>query len=163
VKKTIIILMCITLLFSLLAFNAGAENNEEITPYVTDFVITTDFNNAEYNNAETRATGLIFSYSLSLSKSGTTLNIEGKTLGTSEVVRTGFKNLVVQRRKTTSDSWEEYYDYGNVYRDASAASLSTTLVVERGYQYRISCKHYAKKSLLSTQTVSNTSNIVTVS
>lgn len=162
-KKTIIILMCITLLFSLFAFNAGAENDEEFTPYVIDFVLTSDVGYIQNTNAETRASGLIQAYSLSLSKSGTTLNIYGETLGTSEVVRTGFKNLVVQRRKTTSDSWEEYYDYGDVYRDAIAAGLSTTLVVERGYQYRISCKHYAKKSLLSTQTVSNTSNIVTVS
>lgn len=161
-KKAITVLMCMILLFSSLVFNAGAENNEEFTPYVIDFVVTTDLSNAENVDAETRATGLIHSYYLSLSKSGTTLILSGETVGTSEVVRTGFKNLVVERRKTSSDSWKEYYDYGNIYYDTILTNLSTTLAVESGYQYRISCKHYAKKSLLVTQTVSNTSNIVTV-
>ena len=50
----------------------------------------------------------------------------------------------------------------NVYADAGVANLSTTLPIASGYQYRISCKHYAKKNILSVQTIANTSNIVTV-
>lgn len=158
-KKIISVLFCIVLLSTLLVFNVSANNYED--DYL-DIVITETDKDSK-SDLEPRATGLIYSYSLGLSKSGTTLFISGKTIGTVDAVKTGFKNLVIQRRKTTSDSWETYHDYGNFYRDDGAANLSTTLVVEAGYQYRISCKHYAKKNLLSTQTISNTSNIVTVS
>lgn len=151
------------MLLSSLIFEVSATDYEKSSPYVVDFVLTSENEILIENGSETRATDLIFSYGLGLTKSGTTLNITGKTIGSNEVVKAGFKDLEVERRKTSSDSWKTYYDYGNVYRDAGAANLNTTLVVEAGYQYRISCKHYAKKSLLSTQTISNTSNIVTVS
>ena len=140
-------------------FNANANNYEASSSYI----VTSETGYVSTSESETRATGLIYSNSLGLSKTGTTLYLSGTTVGTLDAVKTGFKDLEVQRRKTTSDSWKTYYDYGNVYRDVGAANLNTTLVVEAGYQYRISCKHYAKKNLLSTQTISNTSNIVTVS
>ena len=57
--------------------------------------------------------------------------------------------------------WEDYYVYGDLYIDAFAANLDTTLIVPPNYQYRISCKHYAKKNWLMVQTIANTSNIVT--
>ena len=150
-------------MFSLFVFDIGAIYEETSIPYVVDFVITTDIDNTVTDVNNTRATGLIASYSLRLTKSGTTLNIYGVTQCSPDVVKSGFKDLTVQRRKTSDDSWTDYYEYGNIYAEAVAANLSTTLVVESGYQYRISCKHYAKKNLLSTQTISNTSNIVTVS
>ena len=39
--------------------------------------------------------------------------------------------------------------------------ISKSLTVTSGYQYRVTCTHYAKKSLLSTQKINNTSNTVT--
>lgn len=150
-------------MFSFFSVDVNALDDEEVVPYVVDFAITTDAGVISTDVSNTRASGLIASYSLTLTKTGTTLNIYGVTQCSPDVVKCGFKNLTIQRRKTSSDSWEDYYEYGNVYRDAVAASLSTTLVVASGYQYRISCKHYAKKSLLSVQTIANTSNIVTVS
>ena len=42
------------------------------------------------------------------------------------------------------------------------AAFAGAVSVAAGYQYRISCKHYAKKSLLVTQNISNTSNVVNV-
>lgn len=161
-KKIVSFLLTVVLIGSFYAFDVNAVDNETVVPYVVEFVLTTESDKIEDGGNNARATGLITSYGLSLSKSGTTLNINGRTNGTSEVVKSGFKNLTIQRRKTSSDSWEDYYEYGNVYADAFAANLSTTLVVESGYQYRISCKHYAKKNILSVQTIENTSNIVTV-
>lgn len=162
-KKTIAVCLSIILLFSCLVINVSANSDEEFIPYVTSFKVTTERSDLKTEENINRATGLINIYSLSLSKTGTTLNIGGQTLAATGVVKCGFKDLTIQRRKTSSDSWEDYYEYGNVYRDATGANLSTTLVVASGYQYRISCKHYAKKNFLSVQTISNTSNIVTVS
>ena len=158
-KRFTVLLLCMIVLSSCFTFNAGA------TYYMVNSVekLSSGTETSLSQEANTRATGLIYSYSLNLSKTGTTLYISGTTVGTLDAVRTGFKNLEIERRKTTSDSWKTYYDYGNVYRDSGGANLNTTLVVEAGYQYRISCKHYAKKNILSVQTISNTSNIVTVS
>ena len=119
--------------------------------------------NATGNNGdEIQASGLIFHYDLTASKkNSTTLTIEGTTSCDPVVVRCWFKNLKVQRRVNSSSSWSDFYDYGNVYLDASFYAISRNLPVDPGYQYRITCKHYAKKNILNTQTISNTSNIVT--
>ena len=130
---------------------------------VLSFSLTTDADTIESGVSDARVTGLIAAYGLSLEKTGTTLKIYGQTLCAPDVVKCGFKDLVIQRRASSDDSWKDYYDYGNVYADTSLANLNTTLSVAAGYQYRISCKHYAKKSLLLTQSISNTSNTVTVS
>lgn len=160
-KKILTLFLSVFLIFNFTAIDADATYGNEKLPYVVSFNVTTNIDtDQEY---ESRATGLIHIYSLSLAKTGTTLYIGGQTIAASGVVKCGFKDLMIQRRKSSSDSWADYYEYGNVYRDAIAANLETTLVVASGYQYRISCKHYAKKSLLVTQTISNTSNIVTVS
>lgn len=129
---------------------------------VIDFVLTNESNESIENLNKTRASGLIYAYGIDISKNGTTLLIAGETDCISAVVKCGFKNLTVERRKTSSDSWEDYYEYGNVYADSNFANLSTSLSVASGYQYRVTCKHYAKKSLLVTQSISNTSNIVII-
>ena len=162
-KRCFSLLLCTVLFFSYFAIETNATSEEQFIPYVVDLIVTTDVDKNTMDSSDVRATGLIYSYSLYLTKTGTTLNITGQTYGTMDVVKSGFKDLIIQRRKTSSDSWEDYYEYGNLYADAIAANLNTTLVVESGYQYRISCKHYAKKNILSVQTIANTSNIVTVS
>lgn len=162
-KKIISVILCIFVLFSTFTLGATATDENETPPVVLDFVLTPISEFKDSNENDSRATGLIQAYSLGLSKSGTTLYLTGHTTCDSSVVKCGFKNLVVERRKSSSYSWSEYYDYGNVYIDTHGANLNTSLVVASGYQYRISCKHYAKKSLLVTQTISNTSGIVTVS
>ncbi len=159
-RKCISLLFSIFFIFSCISFNVNAINENEFVPYVVSFNISSELDDTVTGDSS-RATGLINSYSLYLTKTGTTLNITGQTYGSIEVVKAGFKDLTIQRRKTSDDDWEDYYEYGNVYADAFAANLNTTLVVAAGYQYRISCKHYAKKNLLSVQTIANTSNIVT--
>ena len=146
--------------FFIFCFDTNAYEDKLVVPYVADFSITTNTNGMSDKNS-TRVSGLIQSYSLYLTKTGSTLNIAGLTSGSMEVVRSGFKDLVIQRRKNSSYAWEDYYEYGNLYIDAFAANLNTTLAVAANYQYRISCKHYAKKNALMVQTVSNVSNIVT--
>ncbi len=160
-KRCIALMLSIVLMCSFFIFDTTALNSEDFTPYVVSFSLTSESEALEIDENSTRATGLIYSYSLYLTKTGTTLNITGQTYGTSEVVKCGFKDLVIQRRKSSAYEWEDYYDYGNLYVDEFFANLDTKLVVPANYQYRISCKHYAKKNLIMVQTISNTSNIVT--
>lgn len=160
-RRFVSLMLCGVLLFSCCAFQTSAVNDEDIIPYVVDFSLTPPTCDSTETNG-VRASGLITSYKLGLSVTGTTLYIRAETYCIPEVVRSGFKNFVVERRKSSSSSWSEYYYYGDLYNDTYGAVLSTTLVVQSGYQYRITCKHYAKKSLLVTQSVSNTSNVVLV-
>lgn len=160
-KKYFSLLLCFILMLSLFTVEVNAAENNVFSPYVVDFTLTTEVDKSVSADDNARAS-LIHSYSLYLTKTGNTLNITGQTHGSGDVVKCGFKDLTVQRRKTSDDSWKDYYEYGNLYADAFMANLNTTLVVESGYQYHISCKHYAKKNILSVQTIANTSNIVTV-
>lgn len=160
-KRIFSFFLCLILMFSLMTVEVNATEKDVFTPCVVDFALTTDPSEASDAGDNTRAS-LIHAYGLDLSKNGNTLHITGQTYGSGDVVKAGFKDLKIQRRKTSDDSWEDYYEYGNVYRDSTGAALDTTLLVASGYQYRISCKHYAKKNILSVQTIANTSNIVTV-
>lgn len=162
-KKYFSILLCLIIIFLSSSIEVVAIDDKNVfTPYIIDFSVTTEVDENTSAGDNSRAS-LIHSYSLYLSKTGNTLNITGQTHGSTEVVKSGFKDLTIQRRKTSDDTWKDYYEYGNVYVDSVGANLNTTLVVESGYQYRISCKHYAKKNILSVETIANTSNIVTVS
>lgn len=159
-KRAVSFFLSIVMMFSFFAFDTLATD-DGFEPYVIDFSLLPDFDFDSDDENSSRATGLITSYVLSLSKTGSVLHIVGGTYGTSQVVKSGFKDLTVQRRKSTNDSWTDYYEYGNVYIDAFMATVDTKLAVAANYQYRVTCKHYAKKSLLVTQTISNVSNIVT--
>ena len=112
------------------------------------------------NDVSTMASDLINMYYIGISKSGNNLIIVGKTYGVSEVKKCGFKEVVIQQRKTINDSWSTYVKYTDLIVDNSTFTLSKSITVPSGYQYRVTCIHYAKKSLLSTQKLSNTSNIV---
>ena len=159
-KKIITLFVSLILILSSFSIELYAVN-EDFEPVILDFVVTAVDDGVDGEN--TRASDLITSYGLNLSKSGTTLHLTGRTFCATGVVKCGFKNLTVERRKSSSYSWEDYHEFGDVYREATGAALDTTLVVPSGYQYRITCKHYAKKSLLVTQSISNASGIVTVS
>lgn len=162
-KRYFSLFLCVALMLSFFAVEVGAAEDDAFVPYVIDFSITSNVMESATIGDSARATGLIQAYRLAIEKSGTTLHIVGQTYGSTEVVKSGFKDLTVQRRKSSSYDWEDYYEYGNIYCDTLNANLDTMLVVASGYQYRVTCKHYAKKNLLLTQSISNTSNIVTVS
>ena len=133
-----------------------------------DLILTEEnFNNILANNTthtteeNTRATGLISLYAIAISKSGTnTLNIAGKTTGTYEVVKSGFKEVVIQRRANSSSAWSDYIVYKDIYIDEFAYVLARQITVTTGYQYRVTCVHYAKKNFFSVQKIDNVSNII---
>lgn len=124
-------------------FNAilSLNPNNEITPY---------------------ATGLITGKNIAISKSGTVLTIVGITEGSSEVKKCGFSEVTIQRRKNASSSWSNYQTYKDLYSESKSYQLAKRVTVSSGYQYRVTCTHYAKKNIFSTQKIDNTSNIVTV-
>ena len=161
-KRLVSLLLIAIILFTCCVFQTNAINEDKFIPYVIDLSLTSPIYENANESTESRATGLIMSYGLEISATGTTIRILGETYCAGSVVKSGFKNLVVQRKKVSSSTWSDYYDYGDLYSDTYAASVNTTLAVESGYEYRVTCKHYAKKNLLVTQSISNTSNVVAV-
>lgn len=154
-KRFISILLATVSVLACFTLNSFAAEKMEIYTAPDISVLSADEVSI---SAETRASGLILAYGLSISKSGTTLRIVGETTCAPAVVKCGFKDLTVERRKTTSDSWSTYYEYGDVYIDMSSYTISTSLTVPSGYYYRVTCTHYAKKHILSTQKVDNETN-----
>lgn len=165
-KKIIIKTISLCLIVFMVVPTAMAANKE--IPEWQDLVLSDEeFNSILANNiiyttdANTRASDLIAAWAIAISKSGTnTLNIAGKTTGTTEAVKTGFKEVVVQRRTSSSASWTDYVTYEDLYWDAGAYNLAKSITVPTGYQYRVTCIHYAKKNIFSVQKIDNVSNIL---
>lgn len=113
---------------------------------------------AEYEeSSKARATGLIMKKNIGIAKSGSALLISGYTYGTSDVEKAGFKEVVIERRKNSSSSWSEYKVYEDLYSSSAKYTLSKSVTVPSGYQYRVTAVHYAKASLFSTQKVEGVS------
>ena len=165
-KKALLSVISIIIVIVTLVPTAFAANEQ--LPEWQDLVLTEEeFNAILANNTvhtideETRATGLISAYAMAISKSGTnTLNISGLTTGTADVVKSGFKEVVIQRRASSSSSWTDYVTYEDIYIDQFAYVLGKSLTVPTGYQYRVTCIHYAKKNFFSVQKIDNVSNII---
>lgn len=154
-KRIFAAFLCVTLIFSS-AFSvqtfAAAGALEEVTavpvPGVSD-------------EAEPMASDLIVSAYTRVEKIAlSSLRVYGTTECTSEVVKCGYKELVVERRKTSSDKWTEYVSYEELYSESNKHTLDKAMSVQEGYQYRVTAIHYAKKSWISTQKVTVVSNVV---
>ncbi|MDE6384970.1 MAG: hypothetical protein K2L36_02340 [Eubacterium sp.] len=152
-KKYISLFLAVLMLFScIIPFSAFAAESTEDDAYFTQ----AEFEALEHLEAEymqTRATGLITSKRLAIGKSGSNLVISGYTYGTTDVVRTGFSKLTIERKKASATSWSTYKTYTSLYSDSARYNLGKTVAVEAGYQYRVTGTHYAKKSLLSTEKI----------
>ena len=104
---------------------------------------------------------LINRHSIAIQKNGNCLIIAGTTYGSSEVSKCGFTKVSIQRRSNSSASWSNYQTYSDLYNNSHQYILSKSISVPSGYQYRVTCTHYAKKNLVSTQKINGTSNILT--
>lgn len=165
-KKAFLSVVSVIMVMFTLVPTAFAANEE--LPEWQDLILTQEEFNAILDNniiytadEDTRASDLINFWSIAISKSGTnTLNIAGKTTGTSQVVKSGFKEVVVQRRASSSSSWTDYVTYEDLYIDTGSYVLAKSLTVPTGYQYRVTCIHYAKKNFFSVQKIDNVSNVI---
>lgn len=166
-KKILRSLLIICLAFMMLVpttlaadANAPELQDASLTDEEIEEILALNPNNLT-TKENARASDLIAKYSIAISQSGSTLYIVGKTIGTTEVVKCGFKEVVVQRRANSSSSWSDYATYEDLYWDATMYNMAKTLTVPSGYQYRVTCVHYAKKNIFSVQKIDNVSNILT--
>ncbi len=165
-KKTLLTVISIVMVIVTMVPTAFAQNEQ--VPEWQDLILTQEeFNAILANNTihvageNERASDLISAWAIAISKSGTnTLNIAGVTTGTPDVVKSGFKEVVVQRRASSSASWSDYVTYEDIYWDEFACNLAKSLTVPTGYQYRVTCIHYAKKNIFSVQKIDNVSNVI---
>ncbi|MBQ8026962.1 MAG: hypothetical protein IJ261_02475 [Clostridia bacterium] len=128
--------------------------SDEVIPRWEDIAL----NPPVYPDAQARASRLILQASIGISKSGSTLTY---TNGSMDVVKCGFKEVIIQRRANNSNSWADWVSYEDLYADDSIYTLSKSLVVTWGYQYRVICVHYTKKNIFSVQKFDNVSNTLT--
>ena len=146
-KKAVCVIFAVLML---LPVNICAMANDEYAPETVEV----------QNEDMARISGLISTYYIAIEGSGTNLKIGAKIACKPEVVKSGFKEIMIQRRKSSTDSWADYFSYKDLYADGSSYTYAKTVTITSGYQYRATCKFYAKKNLLSTQTLSATSNTV---
>ena len=160
-KKYISIYLAILMIITCSApFTVFAADNTEDNAYFTQEEFET-FEHIYAVNITPYTTGLIIDKNLGIAKDGAILKITGKTEGNSEVVKCGFTKVVIQRKKSSSTSWSNYKTYDDLYSESTKYNLSKSLTVEKGYQYRVTATHYAKKSLLSTQKIDSTTGSLT--
>lgn len=160
-KSISFILLALVMLVPTTVFAAEEEvpewqditmSDEEIDEFLAPYMV---------DNTMSRASGLITAYGMSIQKSGTNLKIVGKTICASGVTKCGFTEVIVQRRLRSTDSWSQYTKYTDLYSSSTVYALAKTITPPSGYQYRVTCTHYAKK-ILSTEKIPNISNIVTM-
>lgn len=159
-KKYITLLFTfIILITSLIPFNAFAADSTEDEAYFT----REEFEALEHTYSENviNTTGLITKNKIGIAKDGNKILISGYTQGTDEVQKVGFTEVVIQRKKASESKWSDYITYKSLYSDSNYYSLSKSVAVEGGYQYRVTAIHYAKKSLLSTQKIDATTGYLT--
>ena len=160
-KKYISIFLAILMIITCSApVTAFAADNTEDNAYFTQEEFET-FEHIYAVNITPYTTGLIIDKNLGIAKDGAILKIAGKTEGNSEVVKCGFTKVVIQRKKSSSTSWSNYKTYKDLYSDSTKYNLRKSITVEKGYQYRVTATHYAKKSLLSTQKIEVTTSSLT--
>lgn len=123
--------------------------NEILEPYIVD-------------NTRTRASGLITIYGIAIAKSGNELLIAGKTYGNADVTKCGFTKVIVQRKKASASTWSTYASFYDLYSNSTGYVLTKELTPPSGYQYRVTCTHYARENIFSTEKIDNISNIVTM-
>ena len=162
-KKILKLIVISLLLVSfLIPYTAFAETDAEWQ----DIELTEEEFNAYLadnpNNAiSTYTVGLIDGYMISASKSGKNLIVTGITRGITDVKKCGFTKVTIQVRFNSTAPWSTYKSYTDLYNDSILYILEKTIVAPTG-QYRVTCTHYAKKSLFSTEKINNTSNTVNI-
>lgn len=160
-KTALIVALC---LITVLPINSFAADSEKVQWYGIDLSeneIQRILDLNPQNNTATRASDLILLYNVGIDKDGTNLNLVAKLMCDLDVVKCGFKKIVIQRRATTSSAWSNYLIYEDLYFDGSDYTIARRISVSTGYQYRAVCTFYAKKNILSTQKIELDSNVMT--
>ncbi len=161
-KTVLIVIMCMV---SVLPMKSFAADEEKILCHDAVFSeerIQEILALNPQDELSTRATDLILTYNIAIAKNGSYIDMVAKMFCDNDVVKCGFKKLVLQKRATTSSAWVNCLTLEDLYDDSFAYSVGRTFSVPSGYQYRVVCTFYAKKSLLVTQKIEHPSNVVTL-
>lgn len=154
-KYLSIILSVVIAITCVIPITAFAKENTEYDNNFTQL----EFESLEHTYAvsvQPYSSDLITNHRLGIAKNSNNLLISGYTQGNSEIVKCGFTKVIIQRRASSSASWSNYKIFDDLYSDSDYYKLSKTVPVDKGYQYRVTATHYAKKSLFSTQKVNAT-------
>lgn len=161
VFKTILtVILCLVSLFPMKSFATAGEKAECHDINLPESEIQRILELNPENDIATRASDLILTYNVAISKDGSTIKLVAKMFCDENVVKCGFKKILIQKRATTSSSWSTCLTIGENYVDSFSHITSKVISVPSGYQYRAVCTFYAKKSLLSTQKIELNSNYV---
>ena len=124
---------------------------------------------ANENHIETadkeRASWYLSYHNTYVSNYNGSLCVSTNTQATENMEEIGVKNLTVQYSYDGTNWYNEWNagDFLSYNTDQHSLSNYIMALDRNGCYYRISCTHYAKKSFLNTQSVSNTSNAVWIS
>lgn len=162
--KKLISLLLVVFTLALPSFSAFAAVGGEAASddyYISD----EDFAKLEHVDSEsnfisTYSSGLIQTTTLSLAKSGSTLIIKATTKGSDAVKKCGFTYIKLQQYK--NGSWVNYKTYEDVYKESTSCTVTKSISAAKGYKYRVVAQHYAKKSLLSTEKISNSTSTLSL-
>ena len=163
-KKILSILLTTVIFFSIPTFSAFASDNNE--PIAYDIIMSDEeFEKLEHVDSEeepitSKSNSLILHKSASLGIENGKLVCRCTTVGVSGVVKSGFKYIKVQQYK--NGNWVDYKTFENIYRDSNECKVTKLITATAGYKYRVTSKHYAKKSLFNTETVISTSATITL-
>ena len=163
-KKILSILLTFLIALSTSTITAFADDISK-EPISYDISISEDeLKQLEYVEIETedssKSGNLIYTKKMLLAKDGTTLVINGETKFSSEVVKCGFSYIKIQQYK--GGKWVDYKTFKDIYSDSSACKCAKKIAGVKGYKYRVVTKHYAKKSLLNTETIVSTTATISL-
>ncbi len=160
IKSAFIIVLCFISVFSSQAF-ALEKNDIE----VRDIVLSQEEINeilalGNTYTPEERASGLIFRATAAINDDYKLLQFVGTIGCSSEVVKCGFEDIIVQRRASSSAAWTDYYTFDDSYEESNTHTVIKAVTTVTGYEYRVLCTLYAKKNIFSVQRIDMESNIM---
>ena len=81
------------------------------------------------NSISVYTTGLITGYVISCGNENGKLAVSGITRGRTDVVKCGFMDITIQRRRHGSSSWVDYTTLNDVFNDSFVCNLYESFVV----------------------------------
>lgn len=153
IRKLLVLFLAIGLMFA---------NCFPLAVYAEETTTVTTSDGGDVNS-----TGLIESYSLSLSGSIRSIYITATTIGTETMAKIGFTNISVQHSYNGTSGWSTEYslDDDTVTNNDVHYKNSEYHSVMGGYYYRVKLDHYAKEKgwfFPGSQSITNYSNVVWV-
>ncbi|MCM1363627.1 MAG: hypothetical protein NC122_08655 [Faecalibacterium sp.] len=160
-KKIIsVLLTLLTIISCVCSFTANAATDDKDNVAFTNEYFES-LNHVYAEDIQPMATGLITAKRFGIAKDGTKLVMTGHTICSNEVVKCGFSKIVIERKLASETKWSTYTTYKDLCASSNIYNLSKSITVEKGYQYRATATHYAKKSLLSTQKITSSTGSLT--